>query len=466
MPEKDLDQLLPQSIEMEKAVLGGILANNRAYEKVCEYLRPEHFSQAINAHIYGVCTQLIEHGKMADSKTLRANFGQEGILSDVGGWPYVAGLNSAGGSLIETGEYARCLCELYLKRKLVALGNKIVKQALSDSSAKEWSSYDHLESVEQDIYDLVSEGGYEGDFLSFKESATHAMQMANAHRNRGGALSGVATGIAGIDNSLDGLQLSELTILAGQQSIGKTEIAARIAYNAANAYHNSEGEEGAIVGFFSLKMTAENLATQVIADQANASFDSIRKGGLPEKAYDQLNDKSLELHNLPIFIDDTPELTLRAMRMRARKLKRQHSLGLIVVDYLQLIEGNPKPGFDKIIRKLKLLAAELCVPVLLLVRTPTPNNLDGNKRPSLANLSFIEGVEDIADTILLMYKESHYLEANEPLRSHDESEEEFIRRHDRWVECCKKCRGEAEIVVAKNSHGPTKVVNIQLDACP
>ena len=466
MPDQDP---LPQSIEMEKALLGGILIDNKAYEKVSEYLRPVHFSLGIHRHIYDICSQVIELGKLADLKTVRALFGQEGILSDVGGWSYVEKLVAAGASYQQAGEYGACILDLYFKRELISLGNSIVSNASSASSPSESSAINQIEHVEQALYDLASSENYEGYFLSFKESAEAAMMVADANRNLkpNGTSNKIATGIDELDNVLEGLKPSDLLILAGQLSIGKTELAARIAFNAANAYHQSKGEQGAVVGVFSLKISAEDLAAMVIVDQAPTSINSFHIGDISGPEFDELQKVSKGLHDLPIFIDDTPELTARGIRIRARKLKRQHSLGLIIVDYLQLIPCNSSPRNIKqtsdtqgILRTLKQLARELNVPVLLLARLPSQNDDGGNKRPTLGDLSFIDGVEDIADTILLMFKESNYFESNEPLRSSEESEEEFIKRHDRWKECFEKCRDITAIIIAKNHNAPAEMVEI------
>ncbi|MDH5750359.1 MAG: AAA family ATPase, partial [Rhodospirillales bacterium] len=330
---------LPHNVEAEKSLLGAIFVNNRAYERVSEFLRPEHFVLGEHAHIFEACAKLIERGQIADPVTLRNFFEQNESLMDIGGPAYLAELASSAATIINAGEYGRLIYDLHLKRELISLGENIVNKAYAGEI--EETAVEQIELAEQTLYELASTGETEKGFLSFRESMTSAIQMAEAAHKRQGQLSGVTTGLRDLDRKLGGMHRSDLLILAGRPSMGKTALATNIAFNAARAYREEPGPDGkpqvvdgAVVGFFSLEMSAEQLAIRILSEQARISSERIRKGELTNDEFTRIVEASQELHRLPIFIDDSPALSVSQLRTRARRLKRQHGLGLIVIDYL------------------------------------------------------------------------------------------------------------------------------------
>ena len=254
---------IPQNIEMEMALLGGIIATNKAYEKVAEYLQPIHFSQQVNGDIYAACSKMIEAGQLADRRTLEVHFGRDRGLAELGGPAYLDKLLSRAATLVETGAYGKDIYDIYLRREIIALGTRMANQA----HPYEGEGVRQIERIEQDLYELATNGNYEGGFLPFNETIDYVMKMVEVHRSRDGALSGVSTGLNDLDAVLGGLHSSELVILAGRASTGAA-LATTIAYEAAEAHHKTDGEQGAVVGYFSLEMSAERLATRIISNQA------------------------------------------------------------------------------------------------------------------------------------------------------------------------------------------------------
>lgn len=457
---------LPHNIDAEKALLGAIFANNKAYEKVSEFLLPDHFVIAQHGRIYDACSKLIEKGQIADPVTLKRYFEQDEGLADIGGAAYLVDLAESVVSIINAGEYGRIIYDLHLKRELISLGEDVVNRAYGGDVDDEATR--QIEAAEQTLYDLATTGNYEGGFQSFKESVVEALRMAEAAHKRDGALAGVTSGLSDVDTMLGGLHPSDLLILAGRPSMGKTALATNIAYNAAYTYHKTGGEEGAVVGFFSLEMSSEQLATRIISEQTQTSSDSIRKGKITTPEFDRLVAMSQTLHDIPIFIDDTPALTVSALRTRARRLKRQHNLGLIVVDYLQLISGSGSSRNDgrvqevsEITRGLKTLAKELDVPVIALSQLSRAVEQREDKRPMLSDLRESGSIEQDADVVMFIFREEYYLERKGTSQHENESDDKFYQRQQRNEERLEKVRNIAELIIAKQRHGPVGTVELQ-----
>ncbi|MBT4933671.1 MAG: replicative DNA helicase [Rhodospirillaceae bacterium] len=457
---------LPHNIEAEKSLIGAIFSNNRAYEKVSEFLFPEHFVIAQHGVIYDACSKLIEKGQIADPVTLKRYFEQDESLAEIGGPAYLVELAESVVSIINAGEYGRIIYDLHLKRELIGLGEDVVNRAYGGDVEDEATR--QIESAEQTLYDLATTGNYEGGFQPFKESVVAALTMAEGAHKRDGALAGVTSGLVDIDTMLGGLHPSDLLILAGRPSMGKTALATNIAFNAAYTHQQTSGEQGAVVGFFSLEMSAEQLATRIISEQTQISSDSIRKGKITTPEFDRLVAGSQALHNMPIFIDDTPALTVSALRTRARRLKRQHNLGLIVVDYLQLISGSSTSRNDgrvqevsEITRGLKTLAKELEVPVIALSQLSRAVEQREDKRPMLSDLRESGSIEQDADVVMFIFREEYYLERKGASQHENESDDKFFLRQQRNEERLEKVRNIAELIVAKQRHGPVGTVNLQ-----
>ncbi len=454
----------PHNVEAEKALLGAIFIDNRAFEKVADFLQPQHFFVPQNGGIFKACARLIERGQIADPVTLKTLFEHDEDLVDIGGAAYLADLAASAATVINAGEYGRILHDLYLKRQLIALGQDVVNDAFGaevDETADQ-----QIEKTEHRLFELAATGEFEGGFRPFKDTLLDAIKMAEAAHKREGRLSGVPTGLRDLDKLLGGLHRSDLVILAGRPSMGKTALAPNIAFNAAYTNRRTQ-DDGAVVGFFSLEMSAEQLASRIISEQTNISSDRMRKGELTNDEFNRLAVGSQELYATPIFIDDSPALSVAQLRTRARRLKRTEKLGLIVVDYLQLMSPGPASRHDgrvqeisEITRGLKTLAKELDVPVLALSQLSRAVEQRDNKRPQLADLRDSGTIEQDADVVMFIFREEYYLERDQPLQRVDEKEDHFHDRYGRWELRRDAVKNKAEVLVAKQRHGPTGSVNL------
>jgi replicative DNA helicase len=457
----------PRNLEAEQALLGAILVNNRAYERVSEFLRPEHFADPIHGRIFGACARLIERGQIADGTTLKHVFDTDPDFAEIGGADYVARLARAAVTVINAGEYGRIVYDLHLRRRLIDLGEDVINDAYD--TRVEATATDQIQSAEQKLYDLATAGDFEGGFRPFHEAMASAIDMAQSAFQREGRLAGVATGFKKLDLLLGGLHPSDLIVLAGRPSMGKTALATNIAFHAAKSYReivddarNRHVADGAVVGFFSLEMSAEQLATRILAEEAQVPSEKIRKGELSHEDFERVVRASQDLQRAPFFIDDTPALTISALRTRARRLKRQHQLGLIVVDYLQLVDGgdgrreqNRVMEISEITRGLKTLAKELNVPVLALSQLSRAVEQREDKRPQLSDLRESGAIEQDADVVMFIYREEYYLERAQP--------REGTPEHDKWVADMELVHNLAEVIVAKQRHGPTNKVALSFE---
>lgn len=457
----------PHNVEAEKALLGAIFANNRAYEAVSEFLKPEHFALGQNGRIFAACAKLVERGQIADPVTLKNFFDQDQSLAEIGGPAYIAELAGSAVGIINAGEYGRLVYDLYLRRELINLGEDVVERAYGGEV--ETNAVQQIEQAEQGLYDLATRGEYEGGFQPFKSSVIDAIEMAEKAHKREGSLAGVGTGLTDIDKLLGGLHPSDLIILAGRPSMGKTALATNIAFNAAYSHAKAKGSGGGIVGFFSLEMSAEQLASRILSEQTNISSDRMRKGELTNDEFNRLVVGSQTLHQIPIFIDDTPALTVSALRTRARRLKRQHGLDFIVIDYLQLIASsgsrsdNRVQEVSEITRGLKTLAKELEVPVLALSQLSRAVEQRDNKRPQLSDLRESGSIEQDADVVMFIFREEYYLDRDEPAQRQEESDDKFFDRKEKWEKRKEDVRNVAEVIVAKQRHGPIGTVKLHFE---
>ncbi len=458
VPPLQAYRTLPHNLEAEKALLGAIFTDNRAYERVGEFLRPEHFAVHEHGKIFAAVQNMLENAQIADPVTLAGFFTGNDDLAAMGGTTYLAELAGSAVTIINAGEYGRIVYDLHMKRELIQLGQQMVNTAYDQATQE--SATDQIERCEQHLYDLATQGDYEGGFQDFRTAVLEAVKMAETAHKRDGALAGVATGLTDLDKILGGLHKSDLLILAGRPSMGKTALVTNIAYNAAYSHFRSDGEEGAVVGFFSLEMSSEQLAARILSEQVEISSDKMRKGELGNEEFTRLVVASQELHRIPLFIDDTPALTVSALRTRARRLKRQHNLGLIVVDYLQLL--SPPPGksdgrvneVSEITRGLKTLAKELGVPVIALSQLSRAVESRDPPRPQLADLRESGSIEQDADVVMFIYREEYYMERKRPSRRMDEDEGRLLEREARWQDSLEAVRNTADVIIAKQRHGP------------
>ncbi|MDJ0894872.1 MAG: replicative DNA helicase [Alphaproteobacteria bacterium] len=455
----------PHNFEAEQGLLGSILHNNRAYERVSEFLRPEHFAHPVHGRIYAACATLIERGQVADPVTLRNTFADEDALAEVGGSAYLDSLVESLVTTLNAAEYGKLIYDMHLRRELIALGEDVVNDAFD--FGVENAAAQQIEIAEQKLYDLATTGAIEGGFKTFETALVEAIRIAEAAYRRDSHIAGITTGFRDIDTRLGGLHPSDLLIIAGRPAMGKTSLATNIAFNAANAYSSQDDSSGAVVGFFSLEMSAEQLATRLLAEQAQISSDKIRRGELSQEGFDAVIQASGALARIPLFIDDTPALSVSALRTRARRLKRQHGLGLIVVDYLQLLQASPGgrtenrvQELSEITRGLKTLAKELNVPVIALSQLSRAVEQREDKRPLLSDLRESGSIEQDADVVMFIFREQYYVEKQEPVKGIDEKDDKFMERQENWHKKMMEVQDKAEVIVAKQRHGPTGAITL------
>jgi len=461
-------RLTPHNEEVEQALLGALLVNNKALEKVSEFLRAEHFFNPVHGRIYDAIAKFVERGQDASPITLKSYFEKDADLSHVGGGQYLSDLASSIISVVNIADYGRTIYELHLRRALIAMGEDVVNDAYDHNI--DLNAQQQIEQAERRLFELATAGDYKGGFVAFRESLTRAIQQAQLAYQREGQVTGVTTGLVDMDKKLGGLQRSDLIILAGRPSMGKTALATNIALNAARSHVERHGKEGAVVGFFSLEMSAEQLATRILADLSNVASDKIRRGEVRDTDFHKFVEASQTLSQVPLFIDDTAALTLSAIRTRARRLQRQHKLGMIVIDYLQLIQGSGRGNSDnrvqevsEITRGLKAIAKELNVPVLALSQLSRAVENRDNKRPQLSDLRESGSIEQDADVVMFVYREEYYLEREQPSRRPEESEDKFNQRYADWQKRMEESFKVAECIIAKQRHGPIGTIKLHFD---
>ena len=457
----------PHNIEAEQALLGAILVNNEACDRVSAFLKPEHFFDPLHTRLYEAASSLIRAGRPASPVTLKTYFDNDEALNEIGGAPYLARLAASATTIINAEDYGRTIHDLAIQRSLIGIGEELVNDAyesLVDSNPK-----DNIERTEQALYELAENGKYGQGFQNFGTALTEAVDMAAKAYERDGGLSGISCGLKDIDDKMGGLQPSDLIVLAGRPAMGKTALATNLAFNVAKAYkskHNSDGtlevENGGVVAFFSLEMSSEQLATRIVSEQAGISSEKIRRGLINESEFHRLVQVSQELQNLPLYIDDTGGITVAQLAARARRLKRREGIGLIVVDYLQLLAGSNKSSQNRvqevteITTSLKALAKELNCPILALSQLSRQVEARDDKRPQLADLRESGSIEQDADVVLFIYREEYYLQKAQPR----ENTSEFFE----WQENMEKITGLAEVIISKQRHGPTGTIRLQFQA--
>ncbi|MCK8785552.1 replicative DNA helicase [Roseomonas sp. NAR14] len=463
-------RLPPSNREAEQALLGALLANNRAYERVSEFLAPEHFVDPVHGRVYQSIQRRVEAGQLADIVTLRAEFEHSGLLDEVGGAAYLAQLLSAMTGIINAGEYGRVIFDAYLRRQLIDLGEVVVNRAFG--AEPELDAKGQMEAAEQALFNLATDGAAEGGLIPLEKALVAAVENAERAFSTPGGVSGLPTGLRDVDKKMGGLHPSDLLILAGRPAMGKTALATKMAFGAARALLQEAEEKGGpgaapkgTVAIFSLEMSADQLATRLLSEEARVSGDRIRRGDIQQRDFDEFIRASRELSTLPLYIDDTPAITISAMRTRCRRLKRTRGLAMIVVDYLQLMRpaagsktDNRVQELSQITQGLKALAKELAVPVLALSQLSRQVESREDKRPQLADLRESGSIEQDADVVMFVYRDEYYLAAKEPKDIHFEGHDrlgKFEGAHQDWVAAMEKAHNKAELLIRKSRHGPT-----------
>ena len=460
---------LPHNMEAEQGLLGAILVDNRVLERITDSLTADHFFFPAHQRIFRAINILNERGQNASPVTLKGYFEMDSDLEAIGGAGYLAELAAGVITIINAEDYARIICDLHLRRELITLGEDVVNAAYDQNPDQD--AQDTLEQAEGKLFALAETGEISSGFATIRDAVRTAIEIAETAYNTEGHVTGVTTGLRDMDALMGGLQNSDLLILAGRPSMGKTALATNIAYNAANAYARTGGKEGAIVGLFSLEMSSDQLATRLISSHAEISSSDIRKGDVRESDFKKFIEASHHLSTVPLYLDDTPALTIGAVRARARRLKRQHGLGFLVIDYLQLLRGsgskqsteNRVNEVSEITRGLKAIAKELQIPVLALSQLSRAVEQREDKRPQLSDLRESGSIEQDADVVMFVYREEYYLAREEPVQKPSESEEKFCERHLRWSERLQENANIGEAIVAKQRHGPIGTVRMQFD---
>ena len=459
---------LPQSIEAEQALLGAILANNKAFEKVSEFLKPQHFADSTHAKIFEVISKLITRGHVADVITLKNYFEQEGTLNEVGGHQYLVKLADSATPLTNAEYYAQFIYDKYLRRELIATGFDIVNEASKediDSDATE-----QIESAEKKLFELANQGEHQGGFIDFGEALNISLNNIEEAYQKEGKISGLPTALDALDNKIGGLNNSDLIIIAARPAMGKTALATNIAYNVADyMYHNKNldpSKKG--VAFFSLEMSADQLASRVLSTVTQTNSQKMRNGELDNAEFTRIAAAVRELENIPLYIDDTPGLNINSIRTRARRLKRNKGLGLIIIDYIQLImgsgskktEGNRVQELSEISRGLKILAKELNLPVIALSQLNRGVEQRDDKRPLMSDLRESGSIEQDADSVMFIYRENYYLQNEEPQQKASETPEHLQKRHEEWEARVRATQNLSEVIIGKNRHGSTGTVQL------
>lgn len=456
----------PHNIEAEQSVLGAILVNNDAFYRVSDFLRAEHFFEPVHQAIFDTSASLIRAGKVATPVTLKTFLPADTDLGGMTVGQYLARLAAEATTIINAHDYGRTIYDLALRRDLIGIGTDMVNVAYD--APVDFAPKAQIEDAERRLYELAESGRYDGGFQRFSQALAVAVDMAAAAYQRDGKLSGISTGLRDLDMRMGGLQHSDLIILAGRPGMGKTALATNIAYNVAKAYRSetqadgtSKTVNGGVVGFFSCEMSAEQLATRILAEQTGISSASIRRGGITERDFDKIRDYAIELQSLPLFVDETGGLSIAQLCARARRLKRQKGLDLIIVDYIQLLQGSGKRSDNRvqevteITTSLKALAKELNVPVIGLSQLSRQVESRDDKRPQLADLRESGSIEQDADVVMFVYREEYYLQNKEPRPGTPE--------HEKWTTEMDLVHGKAEVIIAKQRHGPTGTVDLQFE---
>ncbi|MEQ7874904.1 replicative DNA helicase [Sphingomonas sp. ASV193] len=461
-------QTLPHNIEAEAALLGALMIDNRIVEDVQLKLKPHHFFEPLHGRIYDAILRMTDKNMVASPVTLKPLFEADEAMRAVGGPAYLAQLTGSGAAVIGARDFATQVYDLALLRALVGVGRDLVDSALDTS--EDVAPLTQIERAESELYRVAEEGGGDNKVKSFGDASTEALRQVEKALNNGGSLSGITTGLDGINAKVGGLHHSDLVILAGRPGMGKTSLATNIAFAAARRWVRDQEDgidmarsAGAPTAFFSLEMSADQLATRILAEQSGISSENLRMGKISAAEFKSLARAAAELNSLPLYIDDTPGLTIAALRTRARRLKRQKGIGFVVVDYLQLLQGTGRGGNDnrvqeisEISRGLKQLAKELNVPVLALSQLSRAVEQREDKKPQLSDLRESGSIEQDADMVWFVFRGDYYLMAKKP----DDDHPDFPA----WFEEMNRIHGRADLIVAKQRHGSTGVVRMRFDS--
>jgi len=456
--QKKIDNKQPSNIEAEQALIGSVLVNNDIIDEISSIISSSTFYDPAHTKIYEVIETLNNKGMIANPITLKNFFEKDNMLDEVGGTEYLVKLTRFSSSTKQAVDYAKIIHEMFLRRELVLISDKLSTDTLN-ANDQEQNAEDIIESAEKSLFDLAERGSFSQSYIKFNQAIDQTIQMATMAMQSDQGIVGIPTGLTDLDEKLGGLHKSDLIILAGRPSMGKTALATNIAYNASQ--HILKRQEKSSVAFFSLEMSSEQLSTRILSEQAKIRSDDIRRGKVNEEEINRYIETSRNIYNLPLFIDETPAITIATLSNRARRMKRLFGLSLIVVDYIQLMRSssNKNDGrvqeISEITQGLKALAKELSVPVLALSQLSRAVEQRDDKQPQLADLRESGSIEQDADVVMFVYREAYYLERKQPKLGSIE--------HAEWQSKMNDVNGLADIILGKQRHGPTGVVKVEFE---
>ena len=456
LTDNNIDQKQPSNIEAEQALLGSILVNNDIIDEISTIINPTSFYDPAHTKIYEVIEVLNNKGMIANPITLKNYFEKDNMLDEVGGTEYLVKLTRFSGSTKQAIDYAKVIHEMYLRRELVLISDNLSSETLN---SKEQTAEKIIESTEKSLFDLAERGSFSQSFLKFNQALDQTIEMATLAMKNDKGIVGVPTGLTDLDEKLGGLHKSDLIILAGRPSMGKTALATNIAYHAAQNIMSKQ--EKSSVAFFSLEMSSEQLSTRILSEQARIKSDDIRRGKVTEEEINRYIETSRNIYNLPLFIDETPAITIATLSNRARRIKRLFGVSLVVVDYIQLMRSasnrtdNRVQEISEITQGLKALAKELNVPILALSQLSRAVEQRDDKQPQLADLRESGSIEQDADVVMFVYREAYYLERKMPKQGSIEYAE--------WQSKMSDVHGLADIILGKQRHGPTGTIKVEFE---
>lgn len=462
--DQSLERQAPHNMEAERQLLGAILVNNETYYRVSDFLEPAHFFVEPHRTIYEKVSQLIRAGKVASPITVKTFYPHDATIADISVTQYLLRLASDATTIINAEDYGRVVRDLAMRRNLIRIGEDMVNIAFD--APVDMPPRAQIEDAERRLFELAETGRYDGGFVTFSDALKGSIDMAAAAFQRQGKLSGISTGISSLDRMMGGLQHSDLIVLAARPAMGKTSLATNIAFNIAAAYRAEEQPDGSyktvdggIVGFFSLEMSSEQLATRIISEQTEIPSHKIRRGDITDMEFEKLVGASQMMQSIPLYVDQTGGISIAQLAARARRLKRQRGLDVLIVDYLQLLTGSKKAGENRvqeiteITTGLKALAKELVVPIIALSQLSRQVENREDKRPQLADLRESGSIEQDADVVMFIYRDEYYLKGKEPPEKGSEA-------WFKWEADMNRMRGVAEVIIGKQRHGPTGTVEL------
>lgn len=458
----DIKHKLPFNIQAEQRLLGSVLINNEVLNRVSEFLKARHFYEEINQKIYDAITRIVEKGISANPVSLHNMFAKDEQFEALGGDEYLNKLAILGGATINAYDYAKIIYDLSLKRDLIKVGEETLSNAYN--SGIDVSAVEQIEDAENKLFHLASEGISERGFSSLNDNIIASIESVDKAMKSDDHITGITTGFIDLDGKLSGFHDSDLVIVAGRPSMGKTAFSINLAVNACKEQYDKakkNGTEIPSIGVFSLEMSSEQLSTRMLSMYSNIDSSALRSGRVNEQHYNELKMQAQVLSELPFYIDDTPALTISAIRTRARRLKRKNNLSMLIIDYLQLIRGsshtdNRVMEISEITQGLKALAKELNIPIIAASQLSRAVEQRDDKRPMLSDLRESGSIEQDADVVMFLFRDEYYLSRRQPAPGTD--------KHTEWLEALNKVHNMAEIIIAKHRNGPVGTVQLYYDS--